>query len=185
MISHGLLNEAKSEIKKICHDLSGFGERDIIMGVEPSEVLVWRDEAKNLINKKIPNVLLIEELLLRLDQMKALPRFEILEKKVWVFEHCHQKSLAETKNLIEALKIILKLEIEVIDTGCCGMAGDFGYKFSQVSNTIAHQSFDKYIKKIHKNDILIATGTSCRKQILDIFSINSIHLPQLFFNAVK
>ena len=155
------------------------------MGVEPSEVLVWRDEAKNLINQKIPNVLLIEELLLRLDQMKALPRFEILEKKVWVFEHCHQKSLAETKNLIEALKIILKLEIEVIDTGCCGMAGDFGYKFSQVSNTIAHQSFDKYIKKIHKNDILIATGTSCRKQILDIFSINSIPLPQLFFNAVK
>ena len=115
--------------------------------------------------------------------MKALPKFKLLNKKVWVYEHCHQRSLAKTKNLIDALKIILKFDIEIINGGCCSMAGDFGYKFSEISKTIAHQSLNDYVKKINSNDIIVATGTSCRKQIFDIFSLKSIHLSQLFFNT--
>jgi len=65
--------------------------------------------------------------------MKALLKFKLLNKKVWVYEHCHQRSLAKTKNLIDALKIILKFDIEIINVGCCGVAGDFGYKFSEIS----------------------------------------------------
>jgi Fe-S oxidoreductase len=65
------------------------------------------------------------------------------------------------------------------------MAGDFGYKYDDISKTIAHQSFDEPFKRINNDDILIATGTSCRKQISDVFQTKSIHLPQLFARAIN
>jgi Fe-S oxidoreductase len=98
---------------------------------------------------------------------------------VWVYEHCHQKHLAETSNLIGALELIPKLQTKIIDGGCCGMAGYFGYKHSKVSEIIAHDSLDNFVDKFEKQDVLIATGTSCRKQFLDIFKIQSTHLSTL------
>jgi len=69
--------------------------------------------------------------------------------------------------------------------GCCGMAGDFGYKHMEVSEKIAHNSLDVYMEKINPQDILVATGTSCRRQILDIFRVQSKHLAQLFNQSLK
>ena len=83
-----------------------------------------------------------------------------------------------------AINLIPGVELEVIKTGCCGMAGDFGYKEPKISETIAHQSLDELMKKIKKNDILISTGVSCRKQFLDVYSYNAKHLPQLFYNSI-
>jgi len=185
MVSHGLLNEARSELKLLCSKFIDCNENDLIMGIEPSEVLVWRDEAKSLLSEKLPNVLLFEELLLKLDQLKALPKFHALNTKVWVYEHCHQKSLAETKNTIKALDLIPELQIEIVNGGCCGMAGEFGYKHFKISQKIAHNSLDDCIVKIRNQDILIATGTSCRNQILHIFKIQSMHLPSFFINSLK
>ncbi len=185
MISHGLLDEAKNELKDLHSQLNAIDKKDLIVGIEPSEVLVWRDEAKNLLNKKLPNVLLFEELLLELDRLKALPKFHALHSMVWVYEHCHQKHLAETNNLIGALKLIPKLQTKIIDGGCCGMAGDFGYKHSNISEIIAHNSLDNFMEKFTKQDILIATGTSCRKQILDIFQIQPIHLSSLLLKLTR
>ena len=185
MVSYGLLNEAKNELKILHSQLNDAAKNDLIVGIEPSEVLVWRDEAKSLLNGRLPNVLLFEELLLELDQLKVLPKFHALNTKVWVYEHCHQKSLAETENVIKSLELIPELQIEIINGGCCGMAGEFGYKFPEISDTIAHQSLDNYMSRVGKNDVLVVTGTSCRKQILDIFSIRSIHWPQLFNNTIK
>ena len=185
MISHGLLNETKNALKILQTDLNNTAKNDLIVGIEPSETLIWRDEAKSLINNKLPNVLLFEELLLKLNQLKILPKFNTLNSKVWVYEHCHQRVLAETKNLTEALGLIPGLQIEVINDGCCGMAGEFGYKYSKISKNIAHNSLDEYMEKIKDQDILIATGTSCRKQILDVFQTKSIHLPQLFIQSIE
>jgi Ethanolamine utilization protein EutJ (predicted chaperonin) len=64
------------------------------------------------------------------------------------------------------------------------MAGEFGYKYFKISEDIAHNSLDSYIEKVKDQDIFIATGTSCRKQISDIFRSKSIHLPQLFIRLV-
>ena len=184
MVSHGLLNEARSELKLLCSKFIDCNENDLIMGIEPSEVLVWRDEAKSLLSEKLPNVLLFEELLLKLDQLKALPKFHALNTKVWVYEHCHQKSLAETKNTIKALDLIPEVQIEIVNGGCCGMAGEFGYKHFKISQKIAHNSLKKHMAKITDRDMFIATGTSCRKQVLDIFGRQSQHLPQLFIKSI-
>jgi Fe-S oxidoreductase len=185
MVSHGLLNEAKHELKVLHSQLSDIAKNDLIVGIEPSEVLVWRDEAKSLLNGKLLNVLLFEELLLELDSLGVLPKFSAVQSKVWVYEHCHQKSLAVVENLTKAIKLIPAIQFEIINGGCCGMAGDFGYKHMEVSEKIAHNSLDVYMEKINPQDILVATGTSCRKQILDIFRVQSKHLAQLFNQSLK
>jgi FAD/FMN-containing dehydrogenase/Fe-S oxidoreductase len=184
MISHGLLNEAKNELRVLYSQLNKVAKNDFIVGIEPSEVLVWRDEAKSLISEELPNVLLFEELLLELDLLGVLPKFNPLDYKVWVYEHCHQKSLAETSNLTQALVLIPGIKVEIINSGCCGMAGDFGYKHLEISEKIAHNSLDDYIPRITNQDVLIATGTSCRKQVLDVFATQSQHLPQLFAESI-
>ena len=185
MVSHGLLNEAKNELKVLHSQLSDIAKNDLVVGIEPSEVLVWRDEAKSLLNGKLLNVLLFEELLLELDSLGVLPKFSAVQSKVWVYEHCHQKSLAVVENLTKAIKLIPAIQFEIINGGCCGMAGDFGYKHMEVSEKIAHNSLDVYMEKINPQDILVATGTSCRKQILDIFRVQSKHLAQLFNQSLK
>ena len=185
MISHGLINEAKNELRLLQSKLSNTEKGDLIVGIEPSEVLVWRDEAKDLVNGKLPNVLLFEELLLKLNQLELLPKFKTLSSKVWVYEHCHQKALAETSSLTKVLGLISEIQIEVVNGGCCGMAGEFGYKHSKLSKIIAHQSLDKPFENINNDDILIATGTSCRKQISDVFNIEPIHVSQLLIRMTK
>ena len=184
LVSCGLLNEAKNALKALYFQLSDIATNDIVVGIEPSEVLVWRDEAKSLISEELPNVLLFEELLLELDLLGVLPKFNPLDYKVWVYEHCHQKSLAETSNLTQALVLIPGIKVEIINSGCCGMAGDFGYKHLEISEKIAHNSLDDYIPRITNQDVLIATGTSCRKQVLDVFATQSQHLPQLFAESI-
>ena len=184
MISHGLLNEAKSELIELLSQFNNVAKNDFIVGIEPSEVLVWRDEAKSLIGEELPNILLFEELLLELDLLGVLPKLNPLDYKVWIYEHCHQKSLAETSHLTQALALIPGLKVEIINSGCCGMAGDFGYKHLEISEKIAHNSLDDYITKIASEDVLIATGTSCRKQILDVFTTQSQHLAQLFAESI-
>jgi FAD/FMN-containing dehydrogenase/Fe-S oxidoreductase len=185
MISHGLLNEAKNELKLLYSKINNTEKNNLIVGIEPSETLVWRDEAKNLINGKLPEVLLFEELLLKLNKLEVLPKFNVLTSKVWVYEHCHQKALVETSNITKVLGLIPGLQVELINGGCCGMAGEFGYKHPKISENIAHNSLDSYMERVKDQDILIATGTSCRKQILDVFKIKSTHLPQLFVESLE
>ena len=184
MISQGLLSEAKNALNELQSSLRIVSENDYIVGIEPSEVLVWRDEAKSLMDDDPVHVLLFEELVLELKKRNLLPKLKALDSKVWVHTHCHQKSLTRDDIVSQSIELIPEINVELINSGCCGIAGDFGYKFSEISEIIAHQSLDFFIKKVKKNDILIATGTSCRKQISDIFSINSMHLPQLFFRAL-
>ena len=184
MISKGLLNEAKNELKDLMVALDDVTKDDFIVGIEPSEVLVWRDEAKDLIEGKLPTILLFEELLLKLKKIDLLPKMNTLKSKIWLHTHCHQSTLADNNNLKNAISLIPNIELEVINTGCCGMAGDFGYKHPKISNTIAHQSLDELMKKIKKNDILISTGVSCRKQFLDVYSYNAKQLHQVFYNSI-
>ncbi len=185
MISHGLLDEAKSELQILHSQLNNVAKNDLIVGIDPSEVLVWRDEAKDLLNCELPNILLFEELLLELNQIKVLPKINELNYKVWVFEHCHQRALASLENTLKAIKLIPNLDFEVINSGCCGMAGEFGYKHSDISRKIAHNSLDSYMDKVGSEDVIVANGFSCREQILDVFNIRSTHLAPLFFKLIE
>ncbi len=65
------------------------------------------------------------------------------------------------------------------------MAGDFGFKYTHLSETIANQSLGLAMKKIEKNDILVSSGMSCRRQIYDVFTEQPQHLSQLFIRALS
>jgi FAD/FMN-containing dehydrogenase/Fe-S oxidoreductase len=184
LISKGLLDQAKQTLISVQNILNDIPESDLIVGIDPSEVLVWRDEAQSLIRGKLPKVLLFEELLLKLKHKCLLPKLNALQLKVWVHVHCHQKALANNEILSQALDLIPEVEMAILNSGCCGMAGDFGYKHSKISNIIARQSLEGPLSQVNKSDIVISNGTSCRKQISTIFTQKTIHLAQLFRAAV-
>jgi FAD/FMN-containing dehydrogenase/Fe-S oxidoreductase len=185
MISNGLLDDAEHAIIKTIDQLNSAFKSDFITGIEVSEVLAWRDDAKDLFDGNLRKILLFEELLLELNKFGSLPRMKEINSKVWIYTHCHQKALTDSLTLKQALSLIRGINMEIIDSGCCGMAGDFGYKHPELSTKIAQQSLKKAISKIKNDDILIATGTSCRNQLSDVFQNNSIHLSQLFLKTIN
>jgi len=184
LISKGLLDEAKQSLNVFYKKLSNIPKQDLIVGIEPSETLVWRDESKFLINKKM-NVSLIEELILKLNKLGLLPALKKIDKKILIHLHCHQKSLVGDQVTLDSLLLIPGLKASVMNGGCCGMAGDFGYKHPEVSEKIAHNSLQESTKKVQRDDVLIATGASCRKQILDVFHIDSAHPSHLFISSAR
>jgi len=179
LISKGLLNEAKQALNRYYTKLSNISEQDLIVGIDPSEVLVWRDDAKYLV-ENILQVNLFEELVIKLSKSNLLPKLKPIDKKVYVHLHCHQKSLAGKQITIDALSLIPKLQVEILNTGCCGMAGDFGYRHSELSNTIAQQSFKKELIKLSKDKIIITTGFSCGNQARSTLD-NSPYSVQMLF----
>ena len=185
LISQGLLSEAKKELEGLRFKLTQVGVDDKIVGVEPSEILLWRDEAKELIKGNLPKILLFEELLLELKMHNLLPSFKSVRKKVWIHVHCHQQALSDIATIKQSLMLIPNIDLEFINSGCCGMAGDFGYLKNETSKKIAEQSLGSHLKKIEENDIVIATGSSCRKQFIDIFNTKSMHMSEIFYLAVE
>jgi Fe-S oxidoreductase len=90
--------------------------------------------------------------------------------------HCHQKALVGTKGSVEALKLIPTLDVSVLDAGCCGMAGAFGYEREHydLSVKIAGLSLVPSIRA-EPTAVVVATGTSCRHQIRDLTRRVALH----------
>ena len=186
LISNGLLDDAQKAIRKMTSQLKSVTKSNFITGIEVSEVLTWQDDAKGLASSiQLPKVLLFEELILELNKLDLLPEMSYLDSKVWIHTHCHQKALTDSSILKQALSLMQGIDTEILDSGCCGMAGDFGYKHPKLSTKIAHQSLDKVMNKIQSDDIIVATGTTCRSQLSNVFQSNSIHLSQLFLKTIN
>ncbi len=197
LISKGLLDEAKKGLLEIVLQLNAIKENDVIVGIEPSELLVWTDEAKALLktsskqtdqawlNKKQP-VLSFEELILSLnsqDKLQVLTELNQVtneERKVLLHVHCHQKALATPVDSQKALELIPGLTVEMMPTGCCGMSGEFGYKHYDVSKKIAEQVLLPRLALAEESDWIVATGTSCRHQIEDLGHQSALHIAQVF-----
>jgi len=195
LISQGLLTEAKTELLNTLVQLDAVAESDWVVGMEPSELLVWRDEAKSLLAlnglnevncawlKRAKPVLSFEELLLVFERRGWLPALKNLPLpygKVWLHVHCHQKALANAEDTQKALQFIPGLEVKMIASGCCGMSGEFGYKYYDLSKKIAEQALLPAMQQMAKNDLLVATGTSCRQQVSDLGGVKSLHIVQVF-----
>ena len=164
MVSKGLLKEAKDSINKHYEILGNIPKKDFIMGIEPSEVLAWKDDCKHLKADQILSVNLPEELIIQLNKSNLLPNLKPLDLSVCIHLHCHQRSLSNEKITIDALSLIPKLKVEVLDTGCCGMAGDFGYKHRELSKVIFNNLIIKNNHIIKEHDFFVVTGSSCSSQ---------------------
>jgi Fe-S oxidoreductase len=153
-----------------------------IVGLEPSCILTLRDELVKLLpgdddaRTVSRHVLLFEE---ALDRWET-PRLKPLESAVIFHPHCHTKALARPGATIEALGRIPAARVEMLDAGCCGMAGSFGYRAETYDLSVA-MARDRLVPAVHAKPeaIVVAQGTSCRSQIADVAGRRAVHPAQL------
>jgi Fe-S oxidoreductase len=197
-ISKGMLVEAKALANSNVEKLQALISADQpLIGIEPSALLTFRDEIPALIDadKRAqaealkPNCLLIDEFIAR--EFKAgkisVDDFHGKQQKILLHGHCHQKSIAGLTATRIALSIPSQYEVELLPTGCCGMAGSFGYekKHYKLSQQIANLVlFPRLLNKPIKS-IIASNGTSCRHQIKDGIEQEGLHTAEILYNALK
>jgi Fe-S oxidoreductase len=185
----GMLTLAKSLLRQILETLRPEIEAGVpIVGLEPSCVAVFRDELGNLFpndehaRRLSQRVYLLSEFLVHEVEDYQPPQ---LQRQAIVHGHCHHKALmgmdAETQALSK-----LGLDCQVLDAGCCGMAGSFGFEASHydVSLAVGEQALLPAIRQADKETLIIADGFSCREQIAQTTDRQALHLAQVLQMAL-
>ena len=194
-LSTGMVDQARVEARRMLDALGPYVERGVpIIGLEPSCLLTLRDEFPNLLpgadtTALAAQALLLEEFLAQQQQAGKL-RLELralAARRALVHGHCHQKSFATMGAMQQALKLIPDLEVEVIDSGCCGMAGVFGYEAShyELSMQMAELDLLPAVRGADGETLLIANGTSCRHQIRDGAQRGARHIACVLQDALR
>ena len=193
MISKGLLDEAAAYARYNVDLLYGFAEQGVpIIGCEPSCLLTFRDEYPEFCRddrarKVAENSYMIDEFLAMQQEKGELDlEFSDLPKKVLFHGHCHQKSLVGTASSLTALRLPPGYEVELINSGCCGMAGSFGFEKEHydVSMTIGEQVLFPAIKGKGSDWEVAVMGVSCRQQVEHGTGRRARHLVEVLRDAL-
>ncbi|MDF1747847.1 MAG: FAD-linked oxidase C-terminal domain-containing protein [Alphaproteobacteria bacterium] len=192
-LSAGMVDQARRRAQHMAQTLAPFIRRKVpIIGLEPSCLLSLRDEFAALLPPKdieglAESAFLIEEFLA--EEQKAgtlsLP-LQPITKKVLLHGHCHQKAFNALTPVQTVLKLIPELEVEVIETSCCGMAGAFGYGVEtyDISQKMAEAALLPKVRAADADTVIVADGTSCRHQIADGAQRSAIHAVTLLHQAL-
>ncbi len=176
LISKGFLREARALILEQLPRLAKHVAEGLpLLGLEPSCLLTIADEWPELLpgeetSRVAAAAELAESWLAKAMQQKRCDvRFSPRAETCVVHGHCHQKALVGTGGTLGALRMIPELAVEPLDTGCCGMAGSFGFEREHydLSVAIARQSLVPELEKAPEA-LVVAPGTSCRHQIKDL-----------------
>ncbi len=194
-ISKGLVNKAKSDAQNTVEKLLPFAEAGIaIVGLEPSCLLSMRDEYFSLLPKdeRVKTVaahcFTFEEFIAKLienNEMTSVTPTSSSTSKALLHGHCHQKSLVGTKPAHKILQAI-GFEVEEVDSGCCGMAGSFGYESEHydISRKMAERRLMPAIRANSTNSVIVAAGTSCRHQIAHFTGQTALHPAEILRNHI-
>ncbi len=185
-ISGGQVRKAQAQAHRLGQALKAhIAAGHVIVGLEPSCALTLRDEFPDLMADKAlaraiaAHTLTLEEFL---DQFEwhIADRLAAGEFPVWLHGHCHQKSLIGNATTISVLGKF-GFSTREIPSGCCGMAGEFGYvaKHYEVSQAIGEDRLFPAIREIPEGSDLVASGFSCREQISHFVGRKAIHLAEL------
>jgi FAD/FMN-containing dehydrogenase/Fe-S oxidoreductase len=167
-----------------------------LIGTEPSAILTFRDEYPRLVDaskreqarKLAPNCLLMEEFIYREVQAGRIrpAQFTKAFRKVKLHGHCHQKALSSVDYSAWVLQLPEHYTVEVIPSGCCGMAGSFGYEAEhyEVSMQIGELVLFPSVRSEDDSTIIAAPGTSCRHQIKDGTGRLAKHPVEILFEAL-
>ncbi len=196
-LSKGLVKQAQTIANKNIRLLKGIISKEMpLVGIEPSAILTFRDEYKDLVNQELKtsaiqlseNCLMIEEFLWQEMQAGRINKEQFTDetKEVSFHGHCYQKSLASTLPVKEVLSFPKNYSASEIDSGCCGMAGSFGYESEhyQLSMQIAELKLLPAVRNTKPTTLLAASGTSCRHQIKDGSQREANHPVEVLFNAL-
>ncbi len=191
MISKGMLERARENARINVERLYSYAREGVpIVGTEPSCLLTLRDEYPDLLRNEesrtvAQNSYLLEELLVKLQREGELDlEFNSTPQKVLFHGHCHQKAAVGTAASVAALKLVPGLEVEVIDSGCCGMAGSFGYEKEQhYEMAIGERRLFRRCAPQSGSAIAI-TGFSCRHQVMDGTGREPEHVAEILRSAL-
>ncbi|WP_010521050.1 FAD-binding and (Fe-S)-binding domain-containing protein [Aquimarina agarivorans] len=178
LLSKGFLKEAKKIANQNVAIFEELVSKDVpLVGIEPSAILSFRDEYlvladdKKAASKLAKNVLLIDEFLAQEIDLGNIQssQFSDAKQKTKLHVHCHQKVLSDISKTFKILNLPKNNTVTIINSGCCGMAGSFGYEKEhyKTSMQIAELSLIPKIKNSDSTTLIAATGTSCRTQIKD------------------
>jgi FAD/FMN-containing dehydrogenase/Fe-S oxidoreductase len=187
-ISKGMLQSARKRANKNVSIFAPLLNKDIpLIGVEPSAILSFRDEYPRLVSPaqndnahhvKSHSYLIDEFLANELRSGRLSPEdFGSQDRgKAMIHGHCHQKALSSLRHTVEVLRAA-GFETEIIPSGCCGMAGSFGYEKEhyKTSMAIGEMVLFPHIRSRQNKETVIAVGTSCREQISDGTGVKSRH----------
>lgn len=184
-LSKGLLKKAKKIAEKNVTHLSKLITNSTPMiGIEPSAILTFRDEYPELVSDELKeaarelakNCLLFDEFFCKLAS-NLLGDNKSVNQTIHLHTHCYQKALASVDSLICFLEQATGCKVVPIESTCCGMAGAFGYEKDKyaVSIEIANLNLIPYIQHLAENEIIIANGTSCRHQIMELTGRRALH----------
>ena len=174
-----------------------------LVGIEPSCILSFRDEYPDLVPAELRqqakelghNALLFDEFIIREVAAGRISAddFKTDAIEIWLHGHCHQKALVGTEKTVAALKLLQGAKVHVIPSGCCGMAGSFGYEEEHYKTSLAIGEmvlFPTIRKAVSNTDgitpcIVSAPGTSCRQQILDGTGVHAVHPIEILYRWMK
>lgn len=197
-LSKGLLEEARSLARK---NVAVFRDKIThetpLIGVEPSAILTFRDEYPDLLRGEEKeaaraisrHTLMVEEFLSKeLDAGNIDPTlFKDQRLLVKLHGHCQQKALSTLTHTKKILTRMGNHEVHLIPSGCCGMAGSFGYEREHydLSMQIGELVLFPAVRKAGEDVIIAAPGTSCRHQIMDGTGRKALHPVEILWNALK
>ncbi|MDL2141769.1 FAD-linked oxidase C-terminal domain-containing protein [Flavobacterium tructae] len=195
-LSKGFLEEAKkiADINvTIFKDL--VSAKAPLIGIEPSAILTFRDEYLRLATNKeaaekvAKNAFTIEEFFKReiIDGKITADSFSAEKKEIKIHGHCHQKSLSSVEATFAMLNLPTNNVVTIYNSGCCGMAGSFGYEKEhyQVSMQMGEDTLFPKVRATAQEVKIAAAGTSCRHQIYDGTSREAQHPVSILRNCLK
>ena len=195
--SKGLLREAQKLAIRNVELLKDIVTADVpLIGIEPSALLGFRDEVPDLVPAPLigaaqalaKNALLFDEFVARERERGRIRResFTTAPRQVKLHGHCHQKALSSLIPTVKALELPANYSVQVIPSGCCGMAGSFGYEVEHfaISQQIGELVLFPAVRAAPADTLLAAPGTSCRHQIKDATGRHALHPAEILHAAL-
>ncbi len=196
-LSKGMVRKAQKLAKINVTKLhSSVSEQTPLIGIEPSAILSFRDEYPDLVGdalkadalKMATHCLVFDEFIMREVEKGNIQKSQFAESKqhIRLHGHCHQKALASTGPTKEMLSLPVNYTIDEIKSGCCGMAGSFGYEKEhyEVSMKVGELVLLPEVRKTPEHTIISAPGTSCRHQIKDGTGRTAVHPIEVLYDAL-
>jgi FAD/FMN-containing dehydrogenase/Fe-S oxidoreductase len=189
----GKVDEARREAERTVAAIEPFVDSGMpVVGLEPSCIFSFRDEIPAMMRNErvariVDHAVLFEEFLAHESSAGrlALP-LAPLRRRVLLHGHCHQKSFGAMGAVEAALRLVPDLEVETIESSCCGMAGSFGYHSEtvDVSFAMGELSLLPAVRQAPADAIVVADGTSCRHQIKDGAGREAVHVARVLANSL-
>lgn len=192
LISKGLLREARAHAEWNVAALTSRELRDLpLLGLEPSCVVSYRDEYTDFRLGEAAEALaartwMLEDFLADRHADDADRPFREERRRVLLHGHCHQKSVLGMNRTVQALRMVPGYDVTLLNTGCCGMAGTFGYEKEHydLSLRIGELSLFPPVRDADPETLVVTAGTSCRHQIRDGTGRTALHPVQALARAL-